>query len=91
MTYRVQLTNRAHKAIEALGHGARERINQSLDRLLSYYEGRDVPQPDVKALRGKYRGLLRLRVGDWRIIFKIEAGSFIILLVDIVGRGGAYR
>ena len=34
---------------------------------------------DVKALRGEFEGFLRLRVGDYRIVYHHEAGAVIKL------------
>ncbi len=48
-------------------------------------------KPDVKSLSGKYYGLLRLRVGDYRVIFQVRGDEFVILVVQIIKRGDAYR
>lgn len=42
---------------------------------------------NVKALQGE-KGYLRLRVGDWRVIFR-EDGS-VVLIVRVAPRGSAY-
>lgn len=42
---------------------------------------------NVKALQGK-PGYFRLRVGDWRIIFRRDGA--IILVTKVAPRGGAY-
>ena len=33
----------------------------------------------------------RLRVGDWRIIYEINQGELVILVLQIGARGGIYR
>jgi mRNA interferase RelE/StbE len=33
----------------------------------------------------------RLRVGDWRVIYKIDNGELKILVLDIGPRGGIYK
>lgn len=43
---------------------------------------------NVKTLKGM-DGVLRLRVGDWRIIF--TDGGDIIAVIKIAGRGSAYE
>ncbi|MCX5513378.1 cytotoxic translational repressor of toxin-antitoxin stability system [Kaistia algarum] len=43
---------------------------------------------NVKALKGR-EGYLRLRVGDWRVIFT-EDGE-VIAIIRIAPRGGAYE
>lgn len=42
---------------------------------------------NVKALKGQ-EGVLRLRVGDWRVLFT-ETGE-VIAIIRIAPRGGAY-
>lgn len=91
MSYRVRLTRRAKKALDDLTPVVRDRVNQALDNLLSHYEGQQVPAPDLKQLHGKYKGLLRLRAGGWRVIFKMEADRLVVLVFDVVKRGDAYR
>jgi mRNA-degrading endonuclease RelE of RelBE toxin-antitoxin system len=47
----------------------RERITRALEDMKT-----DPLTGDITALRGKYDGLYRRRVGSWRIIFGTEAG-----------------
>jgi len=42
-----------------------------------------------KALKGRYEGLYSLRVGDYRVIYKIE--SFGVLILAIGHRKDVYR
>lgn len=91
MNYRVKITKRAKKRLDGLGEDARRRINTALKRLIDYYNGVNVPLSDVKTLKGKYQNLLRLRIGDLRVIFKIENDEFVILVIDVVSRGNAYN
>ncbi len=44
---------------------------------------------NVKALVG--RPGYRLRVGDWRVIFVIDAGRVLVRVLQIGSRGGVYR
>lgn len=91
MTYRVKLTKKASKYLNSLGPKYKERINKNLKNLIAYYEGKEVPVPDVRKLHGDYQGLLRLRIGDIRIIFKLEHNNFIIIVIDIAARGDVYK
>jgi len=48
------------------------------------------PRPEgCKKLVG-YDDLYRLRIGDWRIAYAIEEDWLIILIIEILPRGGAY-
>jgi mRNA interferase RelE/StbE len=42
-------------------------------------------------LKGEVRGLWRLRVGDWRILYQIQDRELIVLVVDIGHRRDIYR
>lgn len=47
------------------------------------------PNPDAKKLAG-IEGY-RLRVGDWRVLYRIEDGRLVIVVLAINPRGGAYK
>ena len=44
---------------------------------------------DVKALRGKYAGKLRLRLGDYRVFF--DSSGKVLRILAVKNRGEAYR
>ena len=44
---------------------------------------------NVKALRG--RDGYRLRVGDWRVIYRIDRGRLIVWVVAVGSRGSVYQ
>ena len=47
---------------------------------------------DIKALQGeKNKGLYRLRVGDYRIIYTVDHGELIVYVIDAGNRGQIYR
>ncbi|APT75692.1 addiction module toxin RelE [Marinitoga sp. 1137] len=92
MKYTVKLTKRAQKVFKKLDTRMKNRIFDAIGDMIDYYDGkRNVAMPDVKTLRGKFEGLLRLRVGDYRVIFSMHNDELIILVVDIAPRGGAYK
>ena len=45
---------------------------------------------DIKALKG-YDNLLRLRVGEYRIIYTVNNGECVILVIDAGNRGEIYK
>jgi len=52
----------------------------------------DNPRPaGAIPLKGEVRGLWRLRVGDWRILYQIQNRELIVLVVDIGHRSDVYR
>lgn len=44
---------------------------------------------NVKKLKGDFEGLIRLRVGDWRIIMDDQGN--VLMILGITPRGGAYE
>lgn len=92
MKYTVKLTKRAQKIFKKLDSKMKDRILNSIGDMVDYYAGNtNVPVPDVKMLQGKFEGLLRLRVGSYRVIFSMHNDELIILVVDIVPRSEAYK
>jgi len=91
MSYIVELTNAADKQLEKLDQKQQRRINNALLDLCEFYDGLSKKKPDIKPLTGKYNGLLRLRVGSYRVIFQLKGGQFLVLVIQIVKRGDAYR
>jgi mRNA interferase RelE/StbE len=91
MTYTVELTNLADKQFQRLNEKQQDRINEALINLCEFCERKTNKKPYFKALSGKYTGLLRMRVGEYRIIFSMNAAKFIILVIQIVPRGKAYK
>jgi len=49
-----------------------------------------LPEGDVKLLAGTV-GLYRLRVGDWRAIFRRDDQEHVITVAQVLPRGGAYK
>jgi mRNA interferase RelE/StbE len=83
--FEVELTGRARKQYAALDSVIRDRIRAALHDLA------DNPTPaQVKALAGG-DGLFRVRVGDWRVIYRVEHDQARVVIVDIGHRSTVYR
>jgi mRNA interferase RelE/StbE len=83
--YQVELTARARKQYKALDPVVRDRIRHILVELA------DDPAPaQVKALAGS-SGLLRVRAGAWRVIYRVERDQARVVIVDIGHRSTVYR
>lgn len=74
MNYKVDITPRAQKDLDALPVEERDRITRKL------YALRDGLAGDVKRLRHMFPEF-RLRVGDYRALFAIEGGSAVVYRV----------
>jgi len=83
--YEVELTARARKQYEALDRPVRDRIRAALGELA------DDPTPvQVKALAG-HDSLLRVRVGAWRVIYRVDYARVLIVVIEIGHRSTVYR
>ena len=86
--WRVVLDKRATRELERLGYGERERIREFIDeRLLRSND----PRLLGAALTGALKGLWRYRVGDYRIVARIDDGVLTILVIAIQHRSQVYR
>ena len=45
---------------------------------------------DINRLKG-YDGLLRLRVGEYRIIYTVDSGKLVVYAIDAGNRGEIYK
>ncbi|MBD5114243.1 MAG: type II toxin-antitoxin system RelE/ParE family toxin [Ruminococcaceae bacterium] len=84
MKYKIIIQKHAEKFIRKLPKIESERILKAIYKLP---EGND-----IKILKGKKnKGLLRLRVGDYRIIYTIDNGELIVYVIDADNRGDIYK
>lgn len=72
------------------------KLNQkSVDRIRSAIKGltKTPPQGDIKTLQGFSDGRQRLRVGNWRVVYRYESdtGLKILSVIDIGNRGDIYK
>lgn len=80
--YRIVIKKRAKKFIDGLPKNEQKRIVAAIERL--------PVGEDIKALKG-HEGLLRLRVGDYRIIYTVDHGQLIVYVIDAGNRGQIYH
>ena len=79
----VLLHHTANKYLERLNAKDREHIKEALRDL-----AKEPPEGDIRPYEGSY-GVLRLRVGSFRVIFRFKE-PYSILVSHIVPRGQAY-
>jgi mRNA interferase RelE/StbE len=84
MSYHVELRPAAIRALKKIHPQERGRIQGAIALL-----ARDPRPPSAKALQG--RPGFRVRVGDYRIIYTIEDGVLLIVVVTIGHRREVYR
>lgn len=84
MKYIVLIEKLAEKFIVKLPKPDKERVLRAIYKLP---EGND-----IKELKGKQnKGLYRLRVGDYRIIYTIDNGKLVVCVVDAGNCGYIYK
>lgn len=84
----INYTDHALKQLKKIARGDKKKAERIIAAAEDYAEN---PQrhPNVKRLKGEHEDLIRLRTGDYRIIFVIENDKMII--AEIKHRQGAYN
>lgn len=80
--YQILIKKKAKKFIDKLPIHDRRRIACAIEQLPN--------GEDIKKLKG-YDELLRLRVGEYRIIYSVDNGKLIVYVVDAGSRGDVYK
>jgi mRNA-degrading endonuclease RelE of RelBE toxin-antitoxin system len=80
----VRGAERAEKERDRLDPVARARVLAAIDRFCETGHG------DVRRLIG-LAGEYRLRVGDWRVRFALDAARSELVVLHVLPRGRAYR
>lgn len=84
MSFSVQIKASAAKELQRVGRPELTRIVTAIDQLAQ--------NPFIgNALKGDMRGLRRIRVGDYRILYEVSKETLIVLVVRIAHRRDAYR
>jgi mRNA interferase RelE/StbE len=87
MLWTIELDANAAKALNKLDKPIRERIRRFLKSLAVA----DNPRSQGKALTGRYAGLWRYRIGDYRLICNIQDEKITILILSVGHRKDIYR
>lgn len=82
MAYRLVVKKQAKKFIDGLPMPDRKRIAEALRKLPD--------DGDIKKLQG-HDALYRLRVGAYRIIYTVDNGELVVVVVDAGNRGQIYN
>ncbi len=69
-----------------------DRVIQKLikEKLLLLVENPELLKNNIKPLKGEYKGKFRLRVNQYRIVFKIQDEELIVIIVRIGHRKEIY-
>ena len=84
MTYSVRIKGSASRELARIQQPDRARLVNAIENLKEHpFEG--------SVLKGGFRGIRRLRVGDYRILYELLDGELVILVVRVAHRKEAYR
>ncbi|ODT36022.1 MAG: hypothetical protein ABS55_07515 [Lautropia sp. SCN 70-15] len=86
MPYRIELTRQAARALESMPANVRALLIGKI-RLLA--QGPHALGNNVSKLTG--RNEFRLRVQDWRVIYRLFDDRMVLLIIKIGVRGDVYR
>lgn len=80
--YQIIIKKKAKKFIDSLPANERRRVVAAIEQLPN--------GEDIKKLKG-HDNLLRLRVGEYRIIYTVDNGELIVYVIDAGNRGQIYN
>lgn len=84
MKYTIVIEKPAEKFIARLAQPEKERVLRAIHELP--HKG------DIKRLQGKKsRGMYRLRVGPYRVLYTVDNGRLVVCVVDAGNRGQIYN
>jgi mRNA interferase RelE/StbE len=86
VSYRVLVDSRAARSLQKLPKHAVERIDKLIGRL-----SEDPRPPGVKMLRGRFKEGWRIRVGEYRLLYRIDDDSREVRIFEIGHRREVYR
>lgn len=80
--YQIIIKKKAKKFIDKLPLNEKKRLVSAMENLPN--------GEDIKRLKG-YSDLLRLRVGEYRIIYTVDNGKLTVYVIDAGNRGEIYK
>ena len=84
MSYAIRIKRSAAKELARVSRRDRLYIERAINSLKEH------PLSGT-LLKGEYRGLRRLRYGDYRIVYAVLASELVVLVVRIAHRREVYR
>ena len=85
MTFEVVMRPSAARDFDRAPERTRARLAPVLRALAD-----DPRPPGVKALKGRLRGMYRVRVGRWRIVYRVDDDEGIVSISQIALRDSVY-
>lgn len=86
MTYRVDFTPQAFEDLSRLDTVITKRITAKIQWLSEHGA-----QTQPETLTGRFAGLYKLRVGDWRVLYTTDTANFAMTVHVIAHRSSVYK
>ncbi len=83
--YDLQFTPKAIRSLRKLDHAAVRRIRETAEAL------RGEPRPSGAVMLTGAHGVLRVRTGDYRILYTVDDDRLVVLVVDAGHRRDMYQ
>jgi mRNA interferase RelE/StbE len=84
--YKITYTTQAAKSLLKMPRNTAKLVREKLEQVAA---DPFATIPNAKKLQG--RPGYRLRIGDWRVIYEINKGEVVIIVLKIAPRGEVYR
>ena len=66
-------------------------LAKKIARCFKYLERSPRSHPNIKSLKGEFLSLLRFRVGDWRVVYRIDDSKQTVTVIKIAHRSEVYE
>jgi mRNA interferase RelE/StbE len=83
--YELQFAPKAIRSLRKLDHSAARRIRETAEAL------RSDPRPSGAVMLTGMHGVLRVRSGDYRILYTVDDDQLVVLVVDAGHRRDIYQ
>lgn len=85
--YRVLIEKKVEKFLSKLDRKSYKIISTAIDKLFYF---RELPNLDIKILKGRFNNMMRMRIGSKRILFTVHEDRKEIKIWIIEDRGDVY-
>ena len=66
-------------------------LARKLNRCFDVIARNPFSHPNIKRLSGLLRGRFRYRIGDWRVVYRVDENSAKVIVLVIAHRSDVYR
>lgn len=85
MSYRIEVDNHARRELLMLDRKQSERVAVAIDELLT-----DPRHAGAKKLKGRLADMWRVRVGSFRVVYRIDDSEESVRILRVADRKDAY-